>query len=123
MRSRSSLPEAPHSFIAGKDFRPEFLVQGIGHFHQLRGRQRLGEPQHGLGNILKCVTELAFQIFLHAFGAEGLSPLSARNPSSVCFAGTAGCRRATVTVSFLRIFRRCSLTSLGVGWKSPKEMP
>jgi len=28
-----------------------------------------------------------------------------------------------VTVSSLRIFRRCSLTSLGVGWNSPRETP
>jgi len=47
----------------------------------------------------------------------------ARNPSSVCFAGTARCNRSTVTISSLRIFRRCSFTSLGVGWKSPRETP
>ena len=43
-----------------------------------------------------------------------MTSLSARNPSSVCLAGTARCSRSTVTVSSLRIFRRWSLTSLAI---------
>ena len=54
---------------------------------------------------------------------NGAFSVSARNPSSVCMAGTARCNRSMVTVSSLRIFRHCSLTSLGVGWKSPRETP
>jgi len=66
---------------------------------------------HGVRNDFQRVPRLVLQVFLYAFGAEGLSPLSAPNPSPVCLTSTARCYRSMVIVSSLHIFRRCSLTS------------
>jgi hypothetical protein len=62
---------------------------------------------------LKEVAEIKY-FFTHS-AEMGLSLLRAPNPSSVCLAGPARCKRSTATTLSLRDFWRCSLAALGVG--------
>jgi hypothetical protein len=66
--------------FARRNFRPEFLVKGIGFFCELRGRQKLRELQHSLGEAFRGVTRLALQVLLHTLGTD--EAISAKRPQS-----------------------------------------
>ena len=65
------LAGGPLSFFPRRNLRLKFLVQGVGFFYQLRGRQRFCEHKHSSRNFFQGVTKLALQIFLHALGMDG----------------------------------------------------
>jgi len=52
----------PLPFLAGRNFRPEFLEQGGGFLGKLRGRQILRQPQHGIRNLRGTFPERNFPL-------------------------------------------------------------
>ena len=56
------LPGGPLPFFAGRNLRPEFLVQGVGFFLQLKERQRIRQLQHGIRNLRGTFSERHFPL-------------------------------------------------------------
>jgi hypothetical protein len=123
MRSRSSLPEAPPSPFARRNLRPEFLVQSVGFFCELRGWQRLLDLQDGFRNIFAGVTELGLQVLLDTLGTNRAFLAERRQPFIAMFGRNAPVSQVNGPSFYFAHFRRGSLTSLGVGWKGPREIP
>jgi len=52
----------PPPFFAGRNLRPEILVQSVGFLGRLRGRQRVRQPQHGIRNLRGTFPERKFPL-------------------------------------------------------------